>query len=295
MKGRWIALLSLYGVFKQKIHNDRFLAEHILSPIRRVVLSIFLKKDRASATVEASIVMPIFIFAYLAIMQILWLVVAQLGIVNALFDTGNGMLKTSMLLEDNKTISVAQMAVSFYGSLNKDYLDKSGIVGKAAGISLLESNVKDDLSEIYLKADYVYNNSFDIAGLFFHKYAQTLYFRGWVGCNTLGRRQDVAGTIVYVTDYGQVYHTRRDCAYLNPSIQQRVSNELISIRNASGAKYLPCKSCYSDTYVIYITDYGTAYHSDKNCSGLKRGIMAVDMDKASSVMGPCSKCSQSNK
>ncbi|MGN0480727.1 MAG: hypothetical protein ACI4EV_04085 [Lachnospiraceae bacterium] len=240
-------------------------------------------------------VIPIFIFAYLAVMQLLWVILAQMGIMNALYDTGTGLVAMTPALEDRQYVSATQATVSFHGKLNKDYVENAGIVGGTAGITLLESRIKPDLSEIFLRADYIFSNKFNFVGTFLHNYTQTLYFRGWVGCNELSRDKITHNPeIVYITDYGQVYHTYRGCPYLNPSVRQTVRNNLVNIRNESGGRYYPCKKCYNDTYVIYITDYGDSYHSDKNCSGLKRGIMAVSIEKVSS-MELCSKCSKNNK
>lgn len=263
--------------------------------IRRVVLSIFLSPQRALVTVEASLVIPIFIFAYLAVMQLLWLVLAQMGIMNALYQAGTDLSAVAQVLEDKQYISNAQAAVTFYGKLNKDYVENSGIAGNTMGITLAQSEIEADLSEIFLRADYIFTNKFNVLGGFWRNCTQTIYFRGWTGCGTLNRDKSTANPdIVYITDYGEVYHTHRGCPYLNPSIRQTIKDKLADLRNESGGKYWPCKKCYQDTYIIYITDYGDAYHSDKNCSSLKRGIMAVGIDRVSS-MRLCSKCSKNNK
>lgn len=292
---RWIKLLSLIGANHLEKNRDRFLAERIIIWLRRVVLSTFLRREKGSATVEASFVIPIFIMAYLAVMQLLWVVLAQLGILNAMYDTGVSLSKMSMVLEDKKYGAVAAANLSFYQQLEDNYVENAGIVGKKLGITLINSTIAEDLSEIYLRADYISTNSFDFVGKFVHNYAQTLYFRGWIGCNSLNRGENVDNSGgVYITDYGEVYHTNRGCAYLNPSINQTTLDKALGLMNESGSKYQPCKSCYEHTQVVYITDYGTAYHSNRNCSGLKRGIMLVNLGDVAG-MKLCHKCAQSAK
>lgn len=289
------------------------MARLMLFKIKRVVLSIFsykpnendsiwirkfptVKPDtaiQASATVEASFVLPIFIVAYFTIMQLLWVLAGQLGILTALYDTGTVLSTMSTSLEGHKYISAAGAAAIFYGKLDKDYIERSGIAGKSAGITLLQSDIAEDMSQIYLCADYVTTGIWDMFGLFLHKYTQTLYFRGWVGVNELNRGQTQDGNtqLVYITDYGEVYHIYKDCSYLNPTVKQTTVMEVSQMRNESGAGYKPCKSCYSNTQLVYVTDYGGAYHSNRNCSGLKRGIMVTDKENVG-TMRLCSKCSK---
>ncbi len=285
----------------------------MLFKIKRVVLSIFsyepnekdgirvrkfptVKPDtdiQASATVEASFVLPIFIVAYFTVMQLLWVLAGQMGILTALYDTGTVLATVSTGLEGHKYVSAAGAAALFYEKLDKDYIERSGIAGKSAGITLLQSDIEEDMSQIYLRADYVTASTWDMFGLFLHNYTQTLYFRGWVGVNELhrGQTQESSTELVYVTDYGEVYHIYKDCSYLNPTIKQTTVTEALQMRNESGAAYKPCKSCYSNTQMVYVTDYGGAYHSNRNCSGLKRGIMVTDKENVG-AMRLCSKCSK---
>lgn len=282
--------------------NDGFPARLKLFNAKRAVLSVFHTKriavtvnenPDASATVEASFVLPLFIFAYLAVMQLMWVLLGQLGIISSLYDTGMSLSVMAEGTKEHKYISSAGAAVLFYGGLDSDYIKMAGIAGDKAGITLLKSKIKDDMSEIYLRADYVTVNSVDLFGVFPHMYTQTLYFRGWIGVSELGRNAaaGIDADLVYVTDYGEVYHTHKDCTYLNPSISRTTLTKALELRNKGGASYAPCKSCYNNTDIVYITDYGTSYHSSANCSGLKRSIMVMDKDSVGN-MRLCSKCAK---
>lgn len=94
---------------------------------------------------------------------------------------------------------------------------------------------------------------------------------------------------VYVTKYGKVYHTDLKCSYLKPEIE-RVSKKSIGIqRNESGARYSCCKACFStEKDIVYITKWGTSYHSSPSCRGLKRIIETKKLQEG--VDCPCSKC-----
>lgn len=286
---RWIKLRFFEGEKIKKIY-DRFSALHICDLIKSAVLSAFEIRKEASATVEAALVVPLFLFGYLAIMQLLWLVGVQINVNEALYDTGMFMAKSANELSDKGVASKSSMGVYFYGKLNREYIDDVGVVGDSMGIVTVASEVDESMENILIRADYVAKNPYDMVGFSLHKYTQTLYVRGWIGVERLGRGADVPKDwLVYVTDYGEVYHTYRDCAYLNPSVRPVAAKDTGSLRNLNGGRYYACGKCYSNTGIVYVTDYGEVYHSNRNCSGIKRGIMV--MEKADIGNLPlCSKC-----
>lgn len=102
------------------------------------------------------------------------------------------------------------------------------------------------------------------------------------------------GEMVYVTDRETVYHTHEDCSHLNLTIIQTSKNALSSLRNENGGKYYACEKCCgenggekdshnsandgeniygSGTY--YVSESGNAYHVSLNCSSLKRTTKLV--------------------
>ena len=82
----------------------------------------------------------------------------------------------------------------------------------------------------------------------------------------------------------------KDCHYLDLSIHTVSAGDIDEARNANGGKYYPC-SCakHAAAGSYYVTDYGTNYHADLSCSGLKRTIREVDISEVSS-MHACPKC-----
>ena len=101
-------------------------------------------------------------------------------------------------------------------------------------------------------------------------------------------------TLVYVTEYGDVYHTTSRCSHLSLAIRQVAAGSVHGLRNSGGGRYAPCEKCVGSGEVypyLYITEQGDRYHNSLECGGLKR---TVHLEELSGVSGLecCSRCSQ---
>lgn len=97
--------------------------------------------------------------------------------------------------------------------------------------------------------------------------------------------------MVYITEYGKVYHRNRSCSYLALSIQITNTVSVKEKRNETGEQYLPCEYCKSDgmTTIVYITSYGNRYHTTAKCQGLKRTVIKIPFSQIEEET-PCKKC-----
>ena len=114
----------------------------------------------------------------------------------------------------------------------------------------------------------------------------------WTGYDiTQGKNREEEDTIVYMTEYGSVYHKNRSCTHLSLSIQA-VAWALVSAqRNESGESYDSCEYCGDRGFVTvaFITSYGNRYHTTSKCRGLKRNVKTLRLSEVEGV-GPCQKC-----
>ncbi|MBR6321877.1 MAG: hypothetical protein IKR59_03315 [Lachnospiraceae bacterium] len=112
--------------------------------------------------------------------------------------------------------------------------------------------------------------------------------RAWTGKSIGGGFTE---KLVYVTTYGTVYHTSLSCPYLKLSVQYVPRAEVDSLRNADGKKYYPCEYCGTQACgsTVCITTYGTRWHTQSNCAGLKRGIRSLLLSEAGGLPC-CSRC-----
>jgi len=96
---------------------------------------------------------------------------------------------------------------------------------------------------------------------------------------------------VYITPSGDAYHRNPNCSYLNPGIYSAVSLQIGEYRNLSGEIYRQCESCKHITLtgICFYTEYGNRYHATLKCSGLKRTINTVPLSEVEG-RHLCNKC-----
>lgn len=102
--------------------------------------------------------------------------------------------------------------------------------------------------------------------------------RKWTGYDvTTADSMEMAEEWVYVTPYGESYHESRDCRYLSLKIRSALIEEIESYRNKSGERYYLCGICKSGSLngICFYTEYGNRYHTSLYCSGLKRTVQTV--------------------
>lgn len=100
--------------------------------------------------------------------------------------------------------------------------------------------------------------------------------RAWIGFTEFETEE----TYVYITPEGSVYHLFRDCTHLSLSIERVTYQKAVVSKNEYGEKYRECKRCQEPYGVlVYITKEGDCYHSERDCSGLKRTIRQIAISK----------------
>ena len=272
---------SFPGVYKK--HNDRIQKKEAPHCTRR----------KGSLTVEASVLIPFitgilaFLLFYFRIMQV------QITIQDALEETGQSLAMLSVKeLEEDADIEYGVLAKTMLCLKLKDNkLINTYVSAGAMGVSLLCSEFDGD----YISLNANYRMCFPIK-FFGNKdflICQKTSYGKWNGCNDLTSVEE-AGTLVYVTEYGEVYHKSRNCTYLELSVQSVSYSQLKNMRNSSGEIYRKCEQCPQETnavQMVYITKYGNRYHSVLNCSGLKRTIYQKKLTNVGG-MTACMKCSR---
>lgn len=271
-------------------------------------------KIKGSLTIEAALVLPIFIFAMLAFIYLLQVAILHNNMQTAITEIGldagkYGYAYESFYDSNNDSTPEAMNNIArgidseyfktaLYGKLNVEAINKSIIKNGFSGINTYFSTYMDGNDEI----DVIINYQIKIPLLFIKvddiQIVQRVKLKSWNGYHPIPRftkgteGSDEEGETVFITETGTVYHTSRDCTHIRLSIHSVPFNQVKDLRNESGGKYKSCHRCGSQSENganVYITVSGDRYHSNKNCSGLKRTVTEVPLSQVKD-WNPCSRC-----
>lgn len=276
----------------------------------------FYKKLDAGMTVEASLILPLFLFFFLNIgcamemirlhgnLQLaLWQIGSQLSVYGYVLDSGEAPMWEDGSPEDADPAhdwwkDIAGIAfVSTYvrerliDSAGKAYLDQSPLKKGADSLQMWESEIFGEGDIIDLVVTYSVSPWSSLAGLPSFRMANRYYAHIWNGYQLPGGDAENAKQIAFITEHASVYHLDRNCTHLQLSARQISVMELGNVRNIYGGRYQACEKCVGKNQVMqyYITEKGDCYHYSRECPGLKRTIHTVSMEEAAAYR-PCSRC-----
>ena len=278
---------------------------HSKKVLIRKRVSLFALCKKASLTVEAALIFPFFVCACIMILYFGELFRLETRITQDLYNSSktyaqyagllaNGDMEESQLMKAGISgIGIYQISQSFKNNLGEEFNDKFLMTKGNLSYSFLHSKIDEDYVDLVV----TYRVKFNIPLLSFKAIpiVQRCRFSSWSGRQRIKKSGD-DDTIVYVTSTGTVYHRSRDCTYIRLSIQNVKYSDVGSKRNESGAKYYPCEKCFKKTTlgeVVYITNTGTRYHNNINCSELKRTVHEVRLSDVKDTKRPCNKCGNS--
>lgn len=270
---------------------------------------------RGGITVEASIVLPIVVFAMVVLIQVMVFMNLQLKIQTALYHqavkaAGYSYLADSVenyLTEDMDTDDYAALmsimrngiteAVIKYmveGELGSEFFEKPWIKGGGDGLNIIFRQ-GDGERELDVVLQYELRTCFDIFGIGNIPMTARAVLGRWSGVTRIAEDEDdlQENGKVYITKSGTVYHLYRDCTYLSISLTRIMSGQSGAYRNASGGKYYPCSVCvrkeYGEGDYVYISKYGECYHADNKCRNIYHNVIEIAVNDVGS-RSLCSKC-----
>lgn len=258
---------------------------------------------QGSITVEAAVVLPLFLFVLLTVLGFANMMETQLVIQHNLMQSGKqlareGYLRQELQQGDGQGMS-AQWLNGQFEIVNvrqrlcnalREQLDTDVIVGGVSGISFHNTRMMDGDEIIDLVVTYRMRPPVYMILVPEFQMIQRCRMRAWIGME----RQTGAERQVFVTPHGTVYHTNPACTYLKLSVREVSKQSLGGLRNKNGGRYSSCRGCVKQKNAdrVYITDYGDRYHESRQCGGLKRGIMMKPESQIGNL-SPCSRCTAS--
>ena len=247
----------------------------------------FCTRKRASFTVEAAMVVPIFVFFLALFLGLFRVMETQMRIDQALqYAAGKTAVYCQQEEKGYPIVEYAGAAVLFYrevkGSVSEECL-KYGTNG------IRFQDIDSNERFVKLHAAYEIRLPVGFFGMQYVQVEQSASARKWNGYQPESSEDTDAW--VYVTPYGSVYHQSTACRYLDLSVHAVLKEQIEVLRNQDGSIYYPCGSCHASGAVatVYVTDYGTNYHASSGCHKLKRTVYRIRKDQAEGK-SPCKKC-----
>lgn len=280
------------------------------------------RKLEGSLTVEAALVLPIFIYFMIAFIYILQIISIHEHIQNTITEIGYDTTRYAYVYhrieeyqgdeerdgdldevsEDSffqniDIIFTRGIGITYYKMQLNNYLDEEFINN---------SCVKDGMSGIttYLSSFMEYEDTIDIIVQYKIKIPfvhlneipmmQRIRLKGWNGWQvSIQSDEDENEEEVYVAHSGTVYHKSKNCTYIDIKVEEIPFVSIPITTNKSGETYSACNICIKGQIVntanVYITSTGNKYHILLKCSSLKRTIRVISIHDVGSLR-PCSRC-----
>lgn len=253
---------------------------------KRVSSFIFRGCVKASMTIEAALVLPVFLFASFTLISTLDIMRIKGCMDVAVAEAGNE------LAIEQYGVDIGGLIEPFYvrhkiKSFLEDNLSEGDLDKLADMIWVTDISFLKDEHIISFRVDYNVIPGFGLGGFTKVKLHTTYYGRSWVGY----KGEESTEEMVFMSNFASVYHLDKHCSHLNVTIEKISYSALEGSRNSDGAKYQSCSFCnqLGNRGIVFITPEGRNYHNVENCIGLTRSIYTVPLS-AVSHKRVCSRC-----
>lgn len=250
----------------------------------------------ASLTLEASLVLPLFLYAGVILMTLFQVMDVHRRVqaeAEHICESIGQAVYMSKYAEESEFFS-AVLAYEYAeftlgGKLKQMPVQK---------VSLGRSRLLTDGETMDLIVDYEISLPFSVFGLKAVKQTNRSFRRAWVGEEGKYKaaedgREDT--TIVYVGKNSTRYHISSTCHYLYNDLTAVPANDIGSRRNKEGRTYSPCARCENEIRsTVYIMPSGRHYHSTPSCSAINAYVSEAVKSEVE-YMGGCSYCSGKNR
>ena len=253
----------------------------------------------ASLTVEAALVIPLFLFFMVAAMQYIAVMGTAAKFGASLSETGKNIAVAAYVTryggDAQKAPEIAASALSAAYAQGR-VRSQAGDISSVKNMNMLLSSFLQDEEEIDLVLTYQIRSPIGFIKLPANFFIQRARVRAWTGRIPAGEgggsgNGEMGDDYVYVTETGGVYHEDSECTHLRLSVRAVDIGALDTLRNSSGAIYHNCERCARSpgSSTVFITEEGNRYHNSISCSGLKRTVRQVSR-KELNGMRVCSRC-----
>lgn len=237
---------------------------------------------RASLTIEAALVLPLYMTGLLALISLLLMHLTGMRIQAALLNLSQDM---AVSLADGRSIPLSEIRDKLVADLSDE--DIRFIDGGRDGLDMSGSDVDGgEYISLCVRCDLVPLT--DHFGVLKVAFTRTCFMHIWCGYD---RPYFPEEEYVYITNDSEVYHRDRECSHIRLTVRETTADEVVHLRNKGGGRYRPCSLCHSSLSDIrlYVAAEGDRYHNTLTCSGLKRSVRAIRISEVGDRR-PCSRC-----
>lgn len=281
--------------------------------------SVFASFVGGSFTVEASVILTVFILSVYGFLYLFLVFRMQVTILQAAEQASRTVagyayveecLTEGVLTEDIQSgqewteavgdalrwgIGTEILRQNVIDAVSEEYPDGSCVKGGTGGIRFLESSILEEDGIVDVVTRYDVEIPIGFPGMTRFQFIQRSRKRGWVGRQKKVSEEGEEETQewAYVTETGSVYHLYEDCTHIRLSIQDVAYSQVDQYRNENGGKYKPCEKCCHEGTTgasVYIAKDGDRYHSTLGCGGLKRQVKKVPKNEVEIGMRLCGRC-----
>lgn len=254
---------------------------------------------KSSLTIEASLIITIFIFAFICFLFILDYIRINNIVIgsiqkNVLEYMNYAYAKNKVINKtDNELLNeIVNLSSDVYvvRKINADIKEHEKMYSLIYdGFDVSKSKILDGNGYIEIIVKYKLKTPFNIIGRKSVNMSNRLFAHGFVGYEELDL--NLNDIYVYITENGTVYHEDINCSYLNIKVTPVSISDIPNLRNSNGGKYNQCLLCkkIASSNTVYISNYGDKYHMISNCSAITRDIKKVKLSTVGNRRG-CSKC-----
>lgn len=262
-----------------------------------------------SMTIEAALVLPLFLFAMVTIMMMFTVMDRQRQVQTAVEAVCEDI---SRLAYANYEIKRGETKINTpdeeYG-----YYFREGLIGQVVTAAYVEVRLRNELKEkdieslslagsrfledgemVDLVAVYKIRLPFPVFRMKEISMVSRSSRRAWIGKDggwLKGSEGDDEEILVYVGKGSTRYHRSRTCHYLYNQLISVALESIDSYRNTSGGKYSACSRCGEHAgQTVYIMKSGSSYHSTSSCSSITAYVRAVKISEVIHL-GACTYCS----
>lgn len=244
----------------------------------------------ASLTAEAALVFPVFFFTVYLLWQLFLLLLFQMEVCN---EITAGAMKYSHLGYAERRAEEKDVDISWlYQPLLWNSLPESDRVE-----ALWVLCAAEEKGAVLVRVGY----RFVCDAIFFTEYdfyvQQKFRFYPYLGKTDEDLLvEETEEDIVYMTEYGTVYHESGACGYLNVIVRPVTADKVEYERNSFGRKYTLCERCDDEEIKekVYISAGGTKYHLIASCPALKRTVIKKTREEVDGIPA-CHKCGDKNE